>query len=80
MGLRIRWFIGGIFCFLLASDAFRVITDGPGKSKLNALESYLIMPGVGLWVPLTGRCVLKESAIYFECNRAQATLSDLIYE
>jgi hypothetical protein len=81
MNLRIRWFIAGILCFLVISDVIRIKTDDalPGTVGYS-VETYLFMPGVGLWKPMTGRCKNSKVRNYFNCTSLQTKLSDLIYE
>lgn len=55
---------------------------------LKSLTYALISPGIGLTNPLSGRCIKTGSVIrgkeykgrdYFECNKIQIVISDLLY-
>ena len=51
---------------------------------LDRLNLYFINPNLGLYTPLSGRCTKDtRSGVprrqYFQCNKLQTLLSDLIY-
>jgi hypothetical protein len=78
-------FVLGIFTFLFLTDVIRIAADDSEKGTLlYELESYTFVHGLGLWKPLTGRCTKElrgdyKMRDYFDCNRLQNSLSDLIY-
>ncbi len=57
--------------------------------KYWAVSMWLIQPGIGLYEPLTARCVKEGSPLpggfksrgrgYFQCNKLQIFISDAIY-
>lgn len=80
-------FIAGVLSFLLVGDLVRIASDH--SSKLHNIDLYFFEPGLGLWLPLTGRCTkelrhppggqVQVRREYFQCNLIQNKLSDIIY-
>ncbi len=50
---------------------------------LKAISYWLITPTLGLYFPLTKRCIVdtekRRGRGYFKCNKVQIFVSDLIY-
>jgi len=46
---------------------------------ISSINSYFLVPGIGLFTPLTNRCKHPQNIEYFECNYFQIKLNQLLY-
>ena len=85
-------FIVGFISFLFFCDIVNIIGDNSlEKSFLYRMKMFAFLPSAGLYHPLTGRCVKDIRKLpgndyepisvrdYFQCNKAQVIISDIIY-
>lgn len=78
--------------FLIYEDkiSYKYYNDGWSSEKyaryvkenptISTVASWFNSPSTGLKLPFTGSCTSEKLIIYFDCNKLQIILSDLLYE